>query len=382
MNQTTPKPSRGYTGSTPTQNAPFGPIEKPKKKPKTHLPLLLDPFAQKVLLYDVLTQGLPKVPPAVSFAKSGKPSTDTRDPCDADWELGPADQLVHLVPYPPMMDVILPKIKALLKEYSFDAQNLWLNRLTPESRLFHHPAQICSEHDTTDLVLGGLWRPSVAIVQYCKYGSIEPQLFPNVSSIGGTAPVPDLMLFNTPTDRERYVRAATGEIKTHSVLNVSIQEELAAITESWKGMPLGRSLRFFWPIKGETNLPKLTKVIVQVWSQMVHHKVNYAMLSSYQCTYFFARRPEDQNTLFISRAYSEQEAAAATLAFTAVALGELVKKEDFKLPPVSTKHWPAEGMQRPPGSGIHPATLPQAYRGETEKPRNRPTGFKDIDDFL
>ncbi|KZT18902.1 hypothetical protein NEOLEDRAFT_1142767 [Neolentinus lepideus HHB14362 ss-1] len=92
---------------------------------------------------------------------------------------------------------------------------------------------------------------------------------------------------------------------------------------------------------GQSGMYKETKLLVQVWGQMLDYDVKYAVLTSYACTIFIYRDPST-NTLYLSRKYKPTSIGTrkAVTAWFAQALG-LIREDLFQLPALD-EHWKSE----------------------------------------
>lgn len=67
--------------------------------------------------------------------------------------------------------------------------------MSVESRCAHLPGNICSKHETEDWVHSAILRPAIAVAQYLLFSDLDRKEFPNISFVGGSAPVPDGVVF-------------------------------------------------------------------------------------------------------------------------------------------------------------------------------------------
>lgn len=298
--------------------------ERPVEVPSRDLD---PPNEDDSIIFKALLLELPKVRESYSFAQ--RFSTASRAPVEDELKLDNGERLEKVVPCWGIMSGLIGKLREALKSYTQPLEtDPFMSRLTVESRCAHLPSSICGEHDTEDWVHSAILRPAIAVVQYLLYKDTVRRDFPNISSVGGQAPIPDGIMFRFSTDRKNAIIVI--EFKTHNVLG-----------HSWL-----RQIH-----------DKPTRVFLQLWGQMRSWRVNYMILSSYEHTYFFFKPKGESNTLYITNDFkpNNNDLLPATVAFMAVALG-VYSIHDLNLPPANTKHWTRRKRSLAPG--LDPSTFP------------------------
>lgn len=170
------------------------------------------------IIFKALLLELPKVRESYSFAQ--RFSTASRAPVEDELKLDNGERLEKVVPCWGIMSGLIGKLREALKSYTQPLEtDPFMSRLTVESRCAHLPSSICGEHDTEDWVHSAILRPAIAVVQYLLYKDTVRRDFPNISSVGGQAPIPDGIMFRFSTDRKNAIIVI--EFKTHNVLGHS-----------------------------------------------------------------------------------------------------------------------------------------------------------------
>ncbi|KAG9226683.1 hypothetical protein CCMSSC00406_0006092 [Pleurotus cornucopiae] len=306
------------------------------------------------IVYKALLLELPQVPKSFSFAQ--KSSTNSRAPVEEELTLDHKEQLEKVVPCWGIMSKLIVKLREALKSRHQPLESdPFMYRLTIDSRCAHLPSRICGEHDTEDWVHSAILRPAIAVLQYLLNNNTSTRKFPNISSVGGPAPIPDGVMFKISTSRDNAL--ITIEFKTHNVLGDDWLQQIDQVINGSKTSVKGSAIKFVWPGSAK-KLGKPTKVLVQLWGQMLSWKVEYMILSSYRHTYFFFKPKDRSNTLYITNDFrpGDVDLLPATVSFMALALG-LYSIQDLDLPPADTNHWAT--VCNGPGvvSGLDPRTF-------------------------
>ncbi|KDQ22425.1 hypothetical protein PLEOSDRAFT_1114584 [Pleurotus ostreatus PC15] len=318
----------------------------------------------------------PAIPIQIPSSISSRISTATKGLTKSDLNLNSSShELRKVVPFSPMLDQLLPDIQDFLAGPEFDDGAWWLNKVKPDLTSSHLPRQIFTEHDTEDYIWAVIIRPAIAVIHHCLYGD-EHHDFPGASSIGGSSPVPDGILFG----KNIQDLVAVFEFKNPVVLDKS-EETLDELLQTWPKMKLGRAAKFNWPQR-INGLTKTTKLLCQVWRQMDAKKVFYGVLSSYKRTYFLVRSAEDPSALYISRSYSyDEDILFITTVFIALAVGCLRTKQ-LLLPKVDIAHWTGLGHSEkhdPTTPGLVELTMAPKVPGENDTVTDREEKFKWVD---
>ncbi|KAL0959451.1 hypothetical protein HGRIS_014695 [Hohenbuehelia grisea] len=227
----------------------------------------------KDTLVQLLRTQYPPIPVQLAATSTSRVSTNTRTLTEADLALLQEKQLSGVVPFPPLLDQLYERVFKLLADIDLSDPH-FLCKINPDIIGSHLPRYIFTEHDTEDYLWALYVRPALALLHHFFSRNYRSTPFPNVSSVGGIAPVPDGGLFTKLNEIMAIV-----EVKNNGVLE-HMQAHLEQLLRSWPQMPLGRAAKFNWP-QTPHKLNKSTKIICQVWSQMVAKKVKYGVLSSY-----------------------------------------------------------------------------------------------------
>ncbi|KAG9226774.1 hypothetical protein CCMSSC00406_0009672 [Pleurotus cornucopiae] len=311
------------------------------------------------VVFKALLLELPEVPETVSFAKDGFSSHSSHAPKVKELEVEHSKQLHKVVPCPGIMDNLISKLRESLKACRQPSENdPFMSRLSVESRCAHLPGNICSEHDTESWVHSAILRPAIAVAQYLIYDDTTTRDFPNTSSVGGPAPVPDSVVFKLYRDADNAVAAV--EFKTHVVLGIDWFDAIHKLLACAQDSPaLGSAAKFHWPDREDTEFDKATLVLLQVWGQMRNWNVQYGILSSYEHTYFLFKPQAVSDALYITNGFKpdNSDLLPATVSFLALALGHY-SLSDLRLPEPSTEHWNHASMANFESTGLVPSTYP------------------------
>ncbi|KDQ19089.1 hypothetical protein BOTBODRAFT_483702 [Botryobasidium botryosum FD-172 SS1] len=207
------------------------------------------------------------------------------------------------------------------------------------SRRAHSPPVVYSEQDTELWVKSVLLQPSLNCLRariYRSFAYNPEQICPFIaSSSHSTKTVPDFQLVKELPEES----AVTGEVKVHTVVQFrhsqnedgTSTQNLFADIQNTSVPSAGNAMRFVWPEPhAVVSVTKLTKLFVQVWTQMIKKNTNFAILSTYEGTMFFVR--DEHDTLYFSQAYhSHQRPLLAITCFFMVAMG-LIPFENLRLP--------------------------------------------------
>ncbi|KAJ7646611.1 hypothetical protein FB45DRAFT_1051270 [Roridomyces roridus] len=325
-----------------------------------HLP---ESTSEKISLIDFLSVTPPPVP---SIYEDGKLTHTKTISDDALKKIGESDELQRVVPALFMMESL---IDAVYKEFDnlhidpgVEFQRDWLNSLHSYTTAPLMPKEIRSEKDTEDLVLGVLFRPLLAACYAAKMGTLERlDGYPNITSCGGGgkgALIPDAMLWSL-----HDTLATTIEVKTQGVFVASTDSGDRSHTfndllADFPEMGTGYSVRFIWPQVKQRLSTSADKIIVQVWTQMVVHKMKFAALTNYTSVIFFVR---EGDTLYMSAEYTQDRIFIAIFAFLAYVLGYFQQPTSKPDLPEVVNWWKKYINPTVEEPGIDTTTLPQGY---------------------
>ncbi|KII85415.1 hypothetical protein PLICRDRAFT_700943 [Plicaturopsis crispa FD-325 SS-3] len=185
-------------------------------------------------------------------------------------------------------------------------------------------------------------------------------------------PTPDLELIKDPWVRGQVLRliSAIFEFKTGNSLPSGTFQDMQAVFYDDQGEQI--AFPFKWPVDDGSEINKETKILVQVFSQLISRDAVYAFLSSYESTIFFYRAVlEGKNILYISNTYSHDTLTPAhVLAWMAQAL-DILPDSPFEVPTPNISYLDLPMHSWEPGVNLD---IVQAAHGET--PKARKTGKK------
>ncbi|TDL24736.1 hypothetical protein BD410DRAFT_837666 [Rickenella mellea] len=339
-------------------------------------------------LRTVLRTAPPKCPPV--YKKNAL--VGTRAPTMSEVRVNVAFRLDKVVVYEPLVRQLLGAADELIDELVVDVgqvdHHTWLSSVHPAYTSRNLPLVLHNEHDVEAWVFSVLIRPAVAAIKAHMASKDTPAAskstvafkhvtdgqFPNVGSAGGKESIPDGILWDADKNPQ-----STYELKSPSIVGPQSLKSrkyriLSAPLLSWPSMPVGRAMKFNWPGKraNVNSFDTETRVIMQIWCQMLEWNVEYAMLSSFSSTIFFVKRGD---TLFLSREIlREDRPLHFVFAFLALSLG-CISRDKLILPEVNTTWWPKDigdpASEGYTGPGIDLRTLPNTYWGEIEGPSEK-----------
>ncbi|KAF4603231.1 hypothetical protein EYR38_003642 [Pleurotus pulmonarius] len=214
-------------------------------------------------------------------------------------------------------------------------------------------------------------RPAIAVAQYLIYDDTTTRKFPNTSSVGGSAPVPDSIVFKLYRDPDNAVAAV--EFKTHVVLGADWFDAMDKLLACAQNSPVsGAAAKFHWPDREDTEFDKATLVLLQVWGQMRNWNVQYGILSSYEHTYFLFKPQAVSDTLYITNGFKpdNSDLLPATVSFLALALGHY-SLSDVELPEPNIEHWDRASVANFQSTGLVPSTYPPLAQAAAANVRRR-----------
>ncbi|KII89948.1 hypothetical protein PLICRDRAFT_174757 [Plicaturopsis crispa FD-325 SS-3] len=334
----------------------IGAVQKPHKPSPLRPRYDLDGKVPKTLWELFAEISLPPSPP---LYKAGM-LAGTRSPTSADLEMPAEDQLTDVVYAPDLITRPLTAVEAHLRATYFDPTQEytreWLGSVHPTYTCSQLPNKVHSEHDSEAWVFN-MVRTAFALYETIGNkkleGGLEPG-FPNMCSGCTATSTPDGVVHSRQDKHGVNVAAATCEVKTPGVFpqiltsGPSRLRLFDGILDTInKTSHTGHSVKFTWP-SSDTSFTAIqdsdSKILAQIWAQMHHCQVPFAMLSSYENNLFFAKRG---TTLYVSRPYviGETNVVPAVTAFIAMAMGEF---EEFMLD---------EEVMLPPSHGLWRKTL-------------------------
>ncbi|KAH9918150.1 uncharacterized protein B0H18DRAFT_1032226 [Fomitopsis serialis] len=260
-----------------------------------------------------------------------------------------------------------------------------LARIHPSVMAAGHSKIIHCEGETEMRAYNTLFRPALlAICEALKRAQTSEEHWPDLGSAPSSKVIPDGRLcLRDQAGKEKCI--LTIEYKTPFAMlckdddtareaKLSLLWELQYIPTNVK-IDYGQAMRFLWPTPDESTAALIgdekeadpqTRILIQVWTQMVVEECHLAVLSSEDITIFFARgKGENQDTLYLSPPYTKDRCPLyAVYCWFAVAYG----LADLKLPDPVVK-WKEEELIAITASGITPSTLysrlsPQPHKGK------------------
>ncbi|KAJ3543255.1 hypothetical protein NM688_g5879 [Phlebia brevispora] len=339
------------------------------------------PDSCKTLL-DALCVELP-ASPIYLFHNKKSFLSGTKTPTQTEIDLNIAERLESVVYAEEMLTPLLEQTSYSLSRRRFDWEQKWqethafINAIHPFHTVVGMPPVIHSEKDQEDWFLGMLLRP--ALLARLEYKGLDIPRWngqhttpnacgPYVSSSAGTQGViPDALIM------DGVDVLGVAEVKTDRVLlltteNIGLFHSLQrhhVVVEKDKnsGEPVnhplpGRAIRFVWPTRLNLIEDKQSKILIQVWSQMVTKDCDYAILSSYTHTIFFYKL---EKTLYMSRVFTaDSMTRLAMFCWVSLMFGDL-DADDLDLPECDTSWWrnlPDYAKHKAAG-GIIQETLPR-----------------------
>ncbi|KAJ3557043.1 hypothetical protein NM688_g1687 [Phlebia brevispora] len=285
----------------------------------------------------------------------------TKTPTQTEVNVNIAEQLESIVYAEDMLTPLLDQARDLLSRHKLDWRqksretHAFVNAIHPYHTVVGMPPVIHSEKDQEDWFLGMLLRPALlARLEYKGPATIRwngQHTTPDVcgpyvsSSAGKEGVIPDALIM------DGVEILGVAEVKTDRVLLLTAQELLFFhalqrhhIVEekdkdsgepSMRPLP-GRAIRFVWPTPKKPIQDQQSKILVQVWSQMVAKGCEYAILSSYTHTIFFYKL---EKTLYMSNVFSTgSDVRLAMFCWVSLMFGDL-DANDLDLPECETSWW-------------------------------------------
>ncbi|KAH8111273.1 hypothetical protein DFH11DRAFT_1546671 [Phellopilus nigrolimitatus] len=229
-----------------------------------------------------------------------------------------------------------------------DSTKMWLAHVDPKYTTAHTflPPVINSEQDSRDWFNTVLARPALSALHYCKDKNtvstgkdplaITPYL---ASSSGEKGVIPDGILVKGEWTvfKKKGKTMLTIEMKTPNALGNTFDKLLRKRYKSGKAVVVP----FVWPKKEDSTVDAVTRILTQVWAQLMANNADCAMLSTYDQTIHVYRNSKDRdNILYMSRAIAlDKNSLRRTFAWMTLAFGdtELPKDRAFSVPEVD-KH--------------------------------------------
>ncbi|KAF8058191.1 hypothetical protein FPV67DRAFT_1455377 [Lyophyllum atratum] len=268
-----------------------------------------------------LVEALNSTPPYFPVPLSATTASSTRGPSLQEIQYWPRERLAGIVFQPFLADQLVEQAILIADDTKVDPANIehaqWLARINPANNCSLLSPVINSEQDTRDWVMAGLLYPALAVLRLCCGEALcitrDPRTdMPYLASsqVVPEMPIPDQKLFEKiPKNREfgAAKTVQTFEFKTDNALDIQkfsdlltsrSQLEFDTVPESPLAIP------FVWP-DDESTVDKLTRMIIQVYSQMWKNRAQQGILTSFRSTLFFYLNLKTR-ILHISKVYDFQ----------------------------------------------------------------------------
>ncbi|EED80238.1 predicted protein [Postia placenta Mad-698-R] len=325
---------------------------------------------------------------------SDKAMSSTKELNKTEKNLSEEQQLRKLVYLPDLVDSILPLAVDFLKNYEMHLQsgkdfynflrvhvavkrkelakliwsekeiekyadNLLLDRALAALRaiLAQMTQKDWYHYDEKDLEANfGNSRPSLPGASYSDIFQriIGDPDFPYLSSSVGKV-LPDRVLISGHTSQDGLLKptiALTIEVKAPAAMKDDKRHKhiFSEIQDLPSGLvPRGTATEFIYPEDPDTTDGQ-TRILVQVWTQMINKDSRLGILSSVEDTFFLAR---DKDTLYLSQSYELDKAPQLRVfAWFAVAVG-LIEFDELRLPSPRTDWWKADPQHAVDVAGVN-----------------------------
>ncbi|KAH9922153.1 hypothetical protein B0H21DRAFT_766278 [Amylocystis lapponica] len=279
----------------------------------------------------------------------------TKNMSNAELSLDVDKRLANVVYFPGMVKQLRDDASVMLQGLSIDWSEVKHRdiacQLLPYNTSRNLPTSIRTEKDVEDWTRTTLFRPALTAIKAVLRGQLNHdfrQTYPNLSSASHDAVIPDAVLFSEIGLETKAVLVIENKtplvLQTGSLMND--EHIFMSIMDEKSNVPPGLAMKFNWPasandIRATADRENVQmKVLIQVWTQLVHHDCNLGILATSELTIFFARdKDRNPDTLYISSSFSNTECPLlATFCWFAIASGKL----DFNrlnLPSPITNWW-------------------------------------------
>ncbi|KAJ3559749.1 hypothetical protein NM688_g150 [Phlebia brevispora] len=338
-------------------------LQRGERRQASSKPFIRPNIQHFATLFDLALSSLPMPPPYKKDDKGFMSSTKTLNQAELSMEVSPdtVNDVLQEVVYAgtmllPIENIIEQRLSKIWLDWTDEVHRDFVGSVSPWHTTSNLPPSINSEKDVEDWGTYATLAPAARLLDSIIHNAVRPRPSntaqvlpvhkPNVtSSDGEDGVIPDSIVIDEKGDIMAVV-----EFKSESVFDLvgtgglPIFDLIAGYHKINGVERRGRAMKFLWPkvtatkVKGDKTKfsvdeePDIqTKLLIQVWTQMVIKKVDYAKLSSFNTSIFFYRK--DQR-LYMSQAYdSSDQLILATLSWMMLAFG-LAKPEDMHLPEV------------------------------------------------
>ncbi|EPQ50078.1 hypothetical protein GLOTRDRAFT_134276 [Gloeophyllum trabeum ATCC 11539] len=247
---------------------------------------------QPSFLSDVFKLPLPDLPEM----RSAKTSSSTKGPTDAQRTMLERKQLRWVIYDEDLAERVAQKADAIAAKVEIDERDdtlrtSWRGRVYPPHTSTLLTRMVNSEEDAREWIHQVLVHPALACVRATRGngigGIVGEQLYIASSPAEEAKAIADGLFYTDRFSKKRFDKIQK---------NPYIAD--GALSNAGK-----RAARFLWPGPDAERIHHDTKLLVQVWTEMLDNNVQHAVLTSYETTLFFYRPLEDLNTLFMSKSY-------------------------------------------------------------------------------
>ncbi|KAH9923102.1 hypothetical protein B0H21DRAFT_886383 [Amylocystis lapponica] len=340
-------------------------------EPATPLPCSEPDSSRIKTLFDLLRVSIPVAPRAYS----DDALMSTKQVSKTEFKLPEEKRLQKVVFVPTLVTQLYGQASEKLQKIRIDWGNpiveRAVGRLHPFETKSALPNTIYSEKDAEDRAHAILFRPAMraihAVERQCL-GDDQDLGYPFISSCPHRNVIPDGMIVRAEKDSKAYT-VATIEVKAPTVMqNKAGEDKFLDLQGIDSKDPMGRAMKFNWPDKTPDNDDQ-TRLLMQVWTQLVEIKTRLGMLTTSESSVFLARgEGVDSDTLFISPIYEPTHCPLlATYSWFALAAGQLDMK-GFQLPKANVTWWD-KAVHQCEASGVVPASKPGYVEHLTSRQR-------------
>ncbi|EMD36816.1 hypothetical protein CERSUDRAFT_73861 [Gelatoporia subvermispora B] len=289
----------------------------------------------------------------------------------------------HIIHVPELVDQLWDASSNLLRSVTFDWDNprdhQFLATIHPYYTAKGTANKYASEKDVEDWCFATIFKPALLAAWEIRTRSHEEMNSEYFSSSPYGKVQPDSMLVIEPKDREEYLLSMMIEYKTPAAWQNKFTNVIPGATggmlddilhlDKRTDVSYGPTIRFQWPtVLDSSKASSQTRVLSQMWTQLVFMTSNHGAIPTGQTCVFYARDP-DTRTLYLSRQYEGTTGLfRAAFSWVALSLG-LIPADSVHVPPPETSNWP---LGEAPCSGVDSRTLRQTTA--RKRPESRSWG--------
>ncbi|KAF5370441.1 hypothetical protein D9615_009761 [Tricholomella constricta] len=314
-------------------------------------------------------------------------------------------KLRQIVAVPNLVDQLVTLVEKQLQGLAMDRKGPFAASILPQHSSLNLPLATITEKDSEVIFRTTFLNTAITVLRYAKakgaskvtnlkssidimtYSETEEfkETFPFfVSSMKGATHITDIALWELVSKPTGPADATVVKIISRLLIEMKTEAALLPTTLNNVAGPFSRDMKnvhgyatqFIWP-KSRAMCRTLTsadRILTQVWCQLVHHNVSYAILSNGSLVYLLYRKTVagagDQQgihntTLFISAI--TQHPILAVYAWISLASNSFSDSYELKVPKVNISWWSKVTSKAVGRSGINIKTLPEMAL-ETIKP--------------